>query len=254
MMVMSLYFTVCSAGILNRDRVNVTLGEDATLTCELPDADGVKQVIWQRREGEALRNMVSFTERSKPHVDDAFAGKVNVTVASIQRTTIVIKDVTFADEACYVCTFSVYPSGTERKTACLTVQGLSKITSQVSSKPKEKETVVSCSATGKSNTVISWRSEKNMSNYPSNNDTKQNGDNTVTITSNITIPLSEFSGKHVKCVVKSDNIERIENILVEKQMDEETPNTSRYYVCSVIVIISGVLVSCIAFLYHQRRK
>lgn len=122
--VTALYFTVCSAGILKREDVKVSLGEDATFSCELPGAAGVKQVIWQQhRDDGTLRNMVTFTEHSKPQVDDGFVGKVNVTVASVLSTTIVITNVTFSDEACYVCTFSVYPSGTERETACLTVQG-----------------------------------------------------------------------------------------------------------------------------------
>lgn len=102
----------------------MSLGEEATFSCELPGAVGVKQVIWQQhRDDGTLRNMVTFNERSKPQVDDTFVDKVNVTVASVHITTIVIKNVTFADEACYVCTFSVYPSGTERETTCLTVQG-----------------------------------------------------------------------------------------------------------------------------------
>lgn len=94
------------------------------MSCELPGAVGVKQVIWQQhRDDDTLRSMVTFTESSKPQVDEAFVGKVNITVASVQRTIIVIKNVTFADEACYVCTFSVYPSGTKRETVCVSVQG-----------------------------------------------------------------------------------------------------------------------------------
>lgn len=118
------YFLGCSVGILQKEDVYVSLGEDATFSCELPGAAGVKQVIWQQhRDDGTLRNVVTFNEHFKPQVDDAFVGKVNVTVASMHTTTIVIKNVTFADEACYVCTFSVYPSGTERETVCLTVQG-----------------------------------------------------------------------------------------------------------------------------------
>ncbi|MCJ8747770.1 hypothetical protein PDJAM_G00157260 [Pangasius djambal] len=255
--VTALCFTACSAGILKREDVNASLGEDATFSCELPGAVGVKQVIWQQhRDDGALRNIATFTERSKPQVDEAFAGKVHVTVASVHTTTIVIKNVTFADEACYVCTFSVYPSGTERETACLTVQGLSEITSQPPGKPKEKDTVVSCSATGKPAPAFTWWSgEKELSEYVSKTLTVQNGDGTVTTTSNLTIPQSQFSGKYVKCVAKSGSIERSENITVEKQIERDTPVASRYYVFSAVAMISFfVVASCVVILLHRKRK
>ncbi|XP_017313422.1 OX-2 membrane glycoprotein isoform X1 [Ictalurus punctatus] len=254
---LSLFTLACSAGILKREDLNVSLGQDATFSCELPGAVGVKQVIWQQhRDDGTLRNMVTFTERSKPQVDDAFLGKVTVTVASVHTTTIVIKNVTFSDEACYVCTFSVYPSGTERETACLTVQGLSEITTQLPVKLKEKDTVVACSATGKPTPVFSWWSgEKELSNYLSETFTVLNGDSTVTTTSNLTIPQSQFSGKYVTCVANSGNIEKSENITVEKQIDKGTPVTSRSYVFSAVVMISCVVsASCVIILFHQKRK
>lgn len=49
-------------------------------------------------------------------------------------------------------------------------------------------------------------------------------DNTVTTTSNLTIPQSQFNGKFVKCVAKSGSITRSENIIVEKQIDRGKSN------------------------------
>ncbi|KAK2817833.1 hypothetical protein Q7C36_021766 [Tachysurus vachellii] len=255
---LNLLTLVLSAGILKREDVNVSLGENATFLCERPGASGVKQVIWQQhRDDGTLRSMVTFTERSKPQVDDAFVGKVNVIVASIQTTTIVIKNVTFADEACYVCTFSVYPSGTERETSCLTVHGLSEVTSQFSGKPKDKDVVVSCSATGKPKPVISWWSEEEeLSDYSAETFIVHNEDSTVTTTSNLTIPHLQFGGKYVKCLAKSGNTERNINIIVDKPIDIETPATSRYYVLSAVVMISCVIVvtSCVIIFHRNQRK
>ncbi|XP_060754589.1 OX-2 membrane glycoprotein-like isoform X2 [Neoarius graeffei] len=200
--------------------------------------------------------MVTFTERSKPQVDDAFVGKVNITVASVHTTTIVIKNVTFEEEACYVCTFSVYPSGTERETACLTVQGLSGITLQLPNKPKEKNTVVSCSATGKPRPVITWRSgEEQLSNDLSESSTVQNEDSTATTTSNLTIPQSQYSGKYVTCVAKSGSIERTKNIILENPIEKEPPVASRYYTVTAVVVCFGVFAaSCILILFHRKRR
>ncbi|XP_058236369.1 OX-2 membrane glycoprotein-like isoform X2 [Hemibagrus wyckioides] len=248
---------VLSAGILKREDLNVSLGGDATFSCELPGAVGVKQVIWQQhRDDGTLRSMVTFTESSKPQVDDAFVDKVNVTVASVQSTTIVIKNVTFKDEACYVCTFSVYPSGTERETACLSVQGLSEITSQFPDTPKGKDIVVSCSATGKPRPVFSWWSEEEeLSDYSSETFTIKNEDSTETTTSNLTIPHSQFSGKYVKCVARSGSIEKSVNITVEKQIrDTKTPEAPRYYIVSALVMITSVVISCVVILLHRKRK
>ncbi|TSK17765.1 Mitochondrial pyruvate carrier 2 [Bagarius yarrelli] len=200
--------------------------------------------------------MVTFTANSKLQVDEEFVDKVNVTVASVLKTSIVIKNVSFADEACYVCTFSVYPSGTERETACLTVQGLSEITPQIQDKPKEKNAVVSCSATGKPTPVFSWWSGgKELSDYLSETFTVQNEDGSVTSTSNLTIPYAEFSGKYVKCWAKSGSKERTANVNVEKQTDTETPVASRYYIISAVVMISCVVAACcIVILFHRKRK
>ncbi|XP_027012338.1 OX-2 membrane glycoprotein-like isoform X2 [Tachysurus fulvidraco] len=248
---------VLSAGILKREDVKVSLGEDATFSCERPGANGVKQVIWQQHRDDTLRNMVTFTERSKPQVDDAFVGKVNVVLASIQTTTIVIKNVTFADEACYVCTFSVYPSGTERETSCLTVHGLSEVTSQFSGKQKDKDFVVSCSASGKPKPVISWWSEEEeLRDYSAETSIVHNEDSTDTTTSNLTIPHLKFGGKYVKCLAKSGNTERNINIIVDQPIDKETPVASRYYILSAVVMISCAIVvtSCVIIFHRNQRK
>ncbi|XP_046693810.1 OX-2 membrane glycoprotein-like isoform X1 [Silurus meridionalis] len=245
---------VCSARILKREDVNVSLGQDATFSCELPGAVGVKQVFWQRHGDDGtLRNMVTFTQRSKHQVDDAFVGKVQVEMASVQKTTIVIKNVTFADEACYICTFSVYPSGTERETTCLTVEGLSEITSQLVSKPQEKDATISCSATGKPAPVISWWSgEEELNNSLS--ETVQNEDSSETTTSNLKISQSQFSGKDVKCVAKSGSIEWSEVIIVEKQIEKETPVASRLYVMSAVAMICCIFTICVVILIYRRRS
>lgn len=100
--------------------------------------------------------------------------------------------------------------------------GLSEITSQFPDKPKGKDIVVSCSATGKPRPVFSWWSEEEeLSNYSSETFIVQNEDSTETTTSNLTIPHSQFSGKYVKCVASSGSIEKSVNITVEKQITDK---------------------------------
>lgn len=103
------------------------LGQDASLSCTLPFASGVKHVTWQRvrnvRTHEVVQNLATFSEQFQDNVDEQYVGKVHLTLATFNSTSIEIKNTTFEDEACYICSFKVYPSGPIRKTLCFTVKG-----------------------------------------------------------------------------------------------------------------------------------
>ncbi|KAL0204125.1 hypothetical protein M9458_002143, partial [Cirrhinus mrigala] len=77
------------------------------------------------------------------------------------------------------------------------------MTTSVTTPSTDQDVVVSCSATGKPTPNIQWKSaEKDLNNYRSSNFTTLNKDSSTTITINLTLPLSEFHGKHVKCVAQ----------------------------------------------------
>lgn len=80
-----------------------------------------------------------------------------------------------------------------------------------------------------------WSGEKELSNYLSETFTVLNGDSTVTTTSNLTIPQSQFSGKYVTCVANSGNIEKSENITVEKQIDKGKSRFLNMYACTFLL-------------------
>ncbi len=56
-------------------------------------------------------------------MDDQYVGKVFSQPASVNSTSIEIKNTTFEDEACYICSFKVYPFQPKRQTLCLAVKG-----------------------------------------------------------------------------------------------------------------------------------
>uniref|UniRef100_A0A8C1LFY1 Ig-like domain-containing protein n=1 Tax=Cyprinus carpio TaxID=7962 RepID=A0A8C1LFY1_CYPCA len=102
----------------------VEFGQDASFSCALSDASGVKQVTWQRvRNTEPVQTLATYSDLFKDHVDDQYVGKVHFTAASVNSTSIEIKNTTFEDEACYICSFKVYPFQPKRQTMCLTVKG-----------------------------------------------------------------------------------------------------------------------------------
>uniref|UniRef100_A0A8C2EWD6 Ig-like domain-containing protein n=1 Tax=Cyprinus carpio TaxID=7962 RepID=A0A8C2EWD6_CYPCA len=197
----------------------VEFGQDASFSCALSDASGVKQVTWQRvRNTEPVQTLATYSDLFKDHVDDQYVGKVHFTAASVNSTSIEIKNTTFEDEACYICSFKVYPFQPKRQTMCLTVK---EITASVNPVPNsDPDVVVSCSATGKPAPTILWKSAEKELNFGSNNFTTLNKDSSTTITSNLTLPLSQFHGKYVECVTQSDGIEKSVHILVPDEDDK----------------------------------
>ncbi|XP_036418367.1 OX-2 membrane glycoprotein [Colossoma macropomum] len=245
------------AALVTEENVLTDLGQSASFSCSLPNAAGVKQVTWQRLgHDDSVQTMVTFSENFKQQVTDSYLDKVEVTEATLSATTIVIKNITFADEGCYICTFNVYPSGTERRKTCLTVQGLSDFTtSKFLDETTEKEVVVSCSATGKPAPEVNWRyREKDIES--GEKVTVINVDGTITTTKNLTLPQSQLHEKNVECVAQSGKMSRSEHInLTDDQRQDATENNAapRRYPAFFVVIICIIGAISIAIVLHRRK-
>ncbi|XP_071186739.1 OX-2 membrane glycoprotein-like isoform X5 [Salvelinus alpinus] len=143
-----------SVNIVTRRNNTADFNADASYTCSHADPTGVLQVTWQRLfKDDSVENLATYSKRFGVKIIDPHRGKVVFTEASLNSTSITVKNVTWADEACYICSFNVYPSGSRRKQTCLTVQGVSEVRATMqkvpSTEPKaDMEVVVSCSATG----------------------------------------------------------------------------------------------------------
>ncbi|XP_073699445.1 nectin-3-like [Garra rufa] len=245
-LVLSLISRAYLSDIIARGDTAVEFGQDASFSCALSDASGVKQVTWQRvRDTEPVQTLATFSDLFKEHVDDQYVGKVTFTAASVNSTSIMIKNATFQDEACYICSFKVYPLQPKRQTLCLTVKGISEITiaSGIPAPRTDQDVVVSCSATGKPAPTIRWKSAgKELNNFNPSSFTTLNKDSSTTITSNLTLPLSEFHGKYVECVAQSDNVEKSNHIYVP-EVDYKVNNVAtRSYIITVSVLIAMAVV------------
>uniref|UniRef100_A0A8C1QS48 CD80-like immunoglobulin C2-set domain-containing protein n=1 Tax=Cyprinus carpio TaxID=7962 RepID=A0A8C1QS48_CYPCA len=193
----------------------------------------------------------TLNETAKIKTNSAFTsvyGKYYFNSASIE-----IKNATFEDEACYICSFKVYPFQPKRQTMCLTVKVLQPIIHpSVNPAPNsDPDVVVSCSATGKPAPTILWKSAEKELNFGSNNFTTLNKDSSTTITSNITLPLSQFHGKYVECVTQSDGIEKSVHILVP---DEDDKGKSYIVTVSVLIIMTVVVLVIIAICLYTKLK
>ncbi|XP_071186737.1 OX-2 membrane glycoprotein-like isoform X3 [Salvelinus alpinus] len=112
-----------SVNIVTRRNNTADFNADASYTCSHADPTGVLQVTWQRLfKDDSVENLATYSKRFGVKIIDPHRGKVVFTEASLNSTSITVKNVTWADEACYICSFNVYPSGSRRKQTCLTVQ------------------------------------------------------------------------------------------------------------------------------------
>uniref|UniRef100_A0A672FFN3 Ig-like domain-containing protein n=1 Tax=Salarias fasciatus TaxID=181472 RepID=A0A672FFN3_SALFA len=72
---------------------------------------------------QSVENLATFSPRFGRQVNEPYGGKVFFTEAALNSTAITVRDVTWQDESCYVCSFNVFPDGSRGRQTCLTVQG-----------------------------------------------------------------------------------------------------------------------------------
>ncbi|XP_036401382.1 OX-2 membrane glycoprotein-like [Megalops cyprinoides] len=223
----------------------VDFNQDASFSCTLSESEGVSQVTWHRLVNKSVENLATFSKRFGAKVLYPQVGKINFTEASLNSTSIKILNVTLADEACYVCSFNVYPSGSVRKQTCLTVKGISDAKVEMKTvasgnNSQEKEVVVSCSGTGKPAPEISWNASKSLSKFTEERrDTiVSNGEGIVTVTSELTLPLSMF--EYVDCLLSSpDTTEKIIKRISFPETQREA--TEGEILPSGVIIVMAVL-------------
>ncbi|TRZ02506.1 hypothetical protein DNTS_000082 [Danionella cerebrum] len=205
--------------IVAEGQTTVVFAQDVSLSCTLLSSSGVKQVTWQRVRGQDVQTVATYSENFKDYVDEKFAGKITLN-ASLNSTSIKIKNTMFDDEACYICSFNLYPAGPKRETLCLTVKGISEVTATMipdtSSDPGF--VVVSCSATGKPSPTLQWRSGvQELEVFTTNYTTGLNRDGSSTVSRSLSLPRVQFQGKHLECVAQSDDQEKTDLIVVPEE-------------------------------------
>ncbi|XP_039997709.1 OX-2 membrane glycoprotein-like isoform X2 [Xiphias gladius] len=168
---------------------------------------GVLQVTWQRLfKDESVDNLATYSKRFGQQVNEPYRGKLSFTEASLSSTSISLRNVSWQDESCYICSFNVYPDGSRRRQTCLTVQGISAVnTAYVPGSGRageDTEAVFSCSATGKPAPTVEWDISPGATqpDLPQTA-TVMNGDHTFTSSHNITLQVPPDWAGHVDCVL-----------------------------------------------------
>uniref|UniRef100_A0A096M3P3 OX-2 membrane glycoprotein-like n=1 Tax=Poecilia formosa TaxID=48698 RepID=A0A096M3P3_POEFO len=199
--VLCLAFKAHASQISLHGTTTVAYGGEANFNCMLANPTGVLQVTWQRGlRPESLENMATYNKPVGEQINEPFKGKVILSNSSLSSSSITLKNVTWADENCYVCSFNVYPDGSKRKQICLKVEGelVRSLHFKMSETIKKEE--LSCSATGKPAPEISWNTSKlKYTDAPPT--TVINSDGSITTSSNITVQVPTDWTGHVYCVV-----------------------------------------------------
>ncbi|XP_040888689.1 OX-2 membrane glycoprotein-like isoform X2 [Toxotes jaculatrix] len=182
-------------------------GGEAHYRCAVAIPTGVLQVTWQRLfKDESIENLATYSKRFGQQVNEPYRGKVIFTEASLNSTSITLKNVSWEDESCYICSFNVYPDGSKRKQTCLTVKGISADNAiyAIRSGPEkeDKEVEFSCTATGKPAPTIEWEISPGTTQLDqSQTATVMNSDQTFTTSHNITLQVPPDWNGHVYCLL-----------------------------------------------------
>ncbi|KAK9523915.1 hypothetical protein VZT92_017797 [Zoarces viviparus] len=260
----ALLFKASTSQITGYGNKTADYGGDAHYSCSVADATGVLQVTWQKLfNEEVIENLATYSKRFGQQVNDPHRGKVIFTEASLSSTSITLRNVTWGDESCYICSFNVYPDGSKRKQTCLTVQGISKVRTEVQppnsdGEDEDVEVVFSCSATGKPAPTVHWDfSPGATSSDQPLTSTESNGDHTFTSSRNVTLQVPAGWTGHVDCLLNKgaagQRRERIPFSLPASKKEEEGRGLSSVGIALVITATAVLLISLVAAAVTRKR-
>ncbi|XP_067439308.1 OX-2 membrane glycoprotein-like [Thunnus thynnus] len=241
-------------------------GGDAYYRCTLQNPTGVLQVTWQRLfKDESIENLATYSKRFGQQVNEPYREKLTFTEASLNSSSITVRNVTWEDESCYICSFNVYPDGSQRRQTCLTVQGISEVKTdvQVTDRGKEErdvKVVFSCSATGKPAPSIQWVvSPPATSSEETKTMTATNSDHTFTSSRNITLKVSADWKGDVDCLVNSgkrgQRLQRIPFSLHPEHVEDKKAEGGGMSSSGIALLIAAVMfLSCIVVAAVIQRK
>ncbi|KAM6893477.1 uncharacterized protein FYW49_019840 [Xenentodon cancila] len=201
----------------------------------------------------------SSQSRSKLFFD--FIDKVEFRRTELQRSTIVIRNVSEQDEGCYLCLFITYQHGSVRNQTCLQIYELHEPVLHVEESPEDS--LVSCSATGRPAPTVTLTVPQPL--YVSHNNTVSvnNTNGTVTVTTTAVLSGLRDNSTTVGCAVRAPSGPQKEvfGMIPGKKrtsvdgLDEESGSSqSRSTVAFAVVFVITFVIAIVAFLVIRVRK
>ncbi|XP_025758568.1 OX-2 membrane glycoprotein isoform X4 [Oreochromis niloticus] len=192
-----------TAVIQTQQTVLAAVGEDAEFSCQLLETKDVLQVTWQKISHDVETNVATYSKYFGQRVNNGFTDKVEFVYTGLQNCSIVIRNVTEQDKACYRCLFNTYPEGSFTGTPCLDVYELHEPVVDVRESNSTEEWVVSCSATGRPAPTVTLsvsQQDLNFSQY--NTVSVSNTNATFTVTTTAVLSGSRKHSTQVECAAR----------------------------------------------------
>uniref|UniRef100_A0A8C6UHP4 Ig-like domain-containing protein n=1 Tax=Neogobius melanostomus TaxID=47308 RepID=A0A8C6UHP4_9GOBI len=207
-----------------------------SLGVSLYDSADVLQVTWQP----------TYNQRFGEQVNNPYVGKIVFTEASLRSTSITVKNLTWTDESCYVCSFNAYPQGSKRHQTCLKVRVKTQVYAPIDD-PKEEnmKVIFSCTATGKPAPKIQWEYHHASVVEQSETPVLTNDDHTLTSSRNITLQASLDWDGHVDCVINPGTRgEKRETIIFTRKTEQTENGRSIFIYHSLTVFFLALVKTC----------
>ncbi|XP_025758567.1 OX-2 membrane glycoprotein isoform X3 [Oreochromis niloticus] len=230
-----------TAVIQTQQTVLAAVGEDAEFSCQLLETKDVLQVTWQKISHDVETNVATYSKYFGQRVNNGFTDKVEFVYTGLQNCSIVIRNVTEQDKACYRCLFNTYPEGSFTGTPCLDVYELHEPVVDVRESNSTEEWVVSCSATGRPAPTVTLsvsQQDLNFSQY--NTVSVSNTNATFTVTTTAVLSGSRKHSTQVECAARVLSAPHREVMVTIPDDDDDG--------IRILVILSSVvlLVVCVA--------
>ncbi|XP_018104453.1 nectin-1 [Xenopus laevis] len=189
-------------------KVNAKLGSDTKLYCRVETLELISQITWQRKLSPNNENFLTYSKGEEPLHLTPFGERVRFLGNGDLGGSILIPNVTLADEGTYLCIYTTFPSGTKEGEIKLVIQVLPKIslepTEPVLSGPSPVPIAVCHAWAAKPAVNITWIFSGAQYILEENSTNHKNG--TVSTHSQlITVPLPGHNGGNITCVVSQSN-------------------------------------------------
>nr|XP_024655238.1 OX-2 membrane glycoprotein [Maylandia zebra] len=252
---LAFFSNALTAVVQTQQTVLAAVGEDAEVSCQLLKTKDVLQVTWQKISPDVETNVATYSKYYGQRVNDGFTDKVGFIYTGLQNCSIVIRNVTYEDEAFYHCLFNTYPEGSLTGKPYLQVYKLHEPVVDVRESNSTEEWVVSCSATGRPAPTVTLsvsQEDLNFSQY--NTVSVANTNATFTVTTTAVLSGSRKHSTQVGCAARVLSAPHREVMVTIPEVQQ----TSDHEYDSTVIIVSAVVpvlvLGCVILLVTVRLK
>ncbi|CAI5689421.1 OX-2 membrane glycoprotein-like [Oreochromis aureus] len=238
---LAVFSNTLTAVIQTQQTVLAAVGKDAEFSCQLLETKDVLQVTWQKVSPVMEENVATYSKQFGQRVNDGFTHKFEFKYTGLQNCSIVIRKVTYEDEAYYHCLFNTYPEGSLTGRTCLQVYELHEPVVDVRQSNSE-EWVVSCSATGRpAPTVTLSVSQQDLSFSQYNTVSVSNTNATFTVTTTAVLSGSRKHSTQVGCAARVLSAPHRE-VMVMLPDDDDDGDFTWIIVLAVVSVVAVLVV------------